>query len=219
MVAGLALAAVILGGCGKKDEVLATVGHTNVTLSEFNLALSNLPDAYQVLAASFKGKRQILDNLVKKSLLVQEAEARGLHKEAELKKRIAEQQAKSREKLQAEIAELRRQLEVSDQQIYETALVTELNNRLKQDSAADKDIADTDVEAYYEDYSNKLKALNPAAKVPDISVVTAQIRAILSEDKLIKALEKKSKVAVEEEKFEKLFGGTPEPAAPDNTAH
>jgi hypothetical protein len=48
--------------------------------------------------------------------------------------------------------------------------------------------------------------LNPAAKVPELATVSAQIRAILVEEKLIKDLEKKHKVAVEEEKFQKLFG-------------
>jgi vacuolar-type H+-ATPase catalytic subunit A/Vma1 len=115
-------------------------------------------------------------------------------------------QTKSREKLKGEIAELQRQLDISDRQVYETLLVTELNNRLKQDSAADKEIGDTDIQAYYDDYANKLKLLNPAAKVPDITVVTGQIRAILAEEKLIKELEKKNKVAVEEERFQKLFG-------------
>ncbi|NTV53051.1 MAG: hypothetical protein HGA76_08580 [Candidatus Firestonebacteria bacterium] len=215
----LALVMVVLGACTKKDEVLATVGKNTVTLSEFNLALSNLPETYKVLTMTFKGKRQILDNLVKKSLLVQEAEERGLAKDAAIKKRVAEQQVKSREKLQSLIAELQHQLTVSDRQVYETILVTELNGRLKQESASDKEIGETDIEAYYEDYTHKLQTLNPAAKVPDIAVVTNQIRAILAEEKLIKALEKKSKVAVEEEKFQKLFGDTAEPVVQDNTAH
>jgi hypothetical protein len=206
VVAGLALAAMVLGGCGKKDEVLATVGHDTVTLSEFNLALSNLPEAYQPLAQSYKGKRQILDNLVKKRLLVQEAEERGLGKDAGLKKRISEQQAKSRERLQSAVAELQRQLALSDRQVYETNLVTELNSRLKTQSAEDKEIGETDIQAYYDDYAAKLKLLNPAAKVPDMAAVAGQIRAILGEENLLKALEKKNKVAVEEDRFQKLFG-------------
>jgi hypothetical protein len=218
MVLGLALVAVTLVGCNKKDEVLATVGKDTVSLSQFNLALSNLPDQYKVLAMSFKGKRQILDNLVKKSLLVQEAEERGLGKDAGLKKRIADQQGKSREKLKSEIAELQRQLDVSDRQVYESFLVMELNNRLKQDSGADKEIGETDIQTYYDDYTNKLKMLNPAAKVPDIATVTDQIRAILAEENLIKALEKKNKVAVEEEKFSKLFGDASDTVIQDNTA-
>jgi len=60
--------------------------------------------------------------------------------------------------------------------------------------------------------------LNPAAKVPDIATVTDQIRAILAEENLIKALEKKNKVAVEEEKFSKLFGDASDTVIQDNTA-
>ena len=170
------------------------------------------------MASNFKGKRQILDNLVKKSLLVQEAEERGLAKDKDLKKRIIEQQTQSRDRLKKQIEEFQRQLAVSDRQVYENILVTELNERLKKESTKDAEIGETDIQAYYEDYSKKLLMLNPAAKVPDIATVADQIRAILSEDKLIKFLEKKNKVAVEEERFQTLFGDAADSVVQDNAA-
>ncbi len=218
-LAAVGLTAVMMSGCGSKDEVLATVGDQTVTLSEYKLALANLPENYRVLATTTKGKRQILDNLVKKTLLVQDAEARGLAKDKELKKRIKDLQAKSRERLKMTIAELQHQLDLSDKQVYENVLLTELNTQLKKDSSADKDITDADIQTYYEDYAKKLQILNPAAKVPAVTTVAAQIRSILGEEKLIKALEKKNKVAVEEEKFQKLFGDANDVAIQDNTSH
>jgi hypothetical protein len=219
IVMAVGLSALGMGGCNKKDEVLASVGKQKITLSEFNLALANLPDSYKVLATTFKGKRQILDNLVKKSLLVQDAEDRGLQKGGDLKKRIKELQTKSRGRIKQQMADLQRQLDNLDQQVYENVLLTELNSQLKKDSAGDKEIGDTDIQTYYEDYTRKLQLLNPAAKVPDISVVSGQIRAILVEEKLIKSLEKKCKVAVEEEKFQKLFGDATDVTIQDNAGH
>jgi hypothetical protein len=200
-------------GCGKKTAgVLATVGNQTITTGDLDRALANLPENYKPLANSAKGKHQILDNLVKKGLLVQEAEQRGYAREAAVKKEIKEYREKMRTKLQQEMEEIQQRLSAMPKQVYEEVLLTELNTRLKLEKDKQNGVAVADVSAYYEDYARKLKLLNPAAKAPDQPSVEGQIRAILVEEQLIKELEKQSRVHIDEDTFTQHYGALQEDA-------
>lgn len=207
LILALGMLAWVLAGCSKKEDLLAEVGPDKITNTDLVIALANLPENYKILAGSYKGKRQILDNLVKKSLLVQEAEVRGYQKEAAVKSRIKEYQKKSRAQLEKEMALLQERLAKIDRQVYESVLLTELNTRLKQDTQRQAAIPEADLQNYYDEYSRRLQILNPTAKIPPLAEVAAKIRAILVEEALLKDLEKKNKVSIKEELFRKLYGG------------
>jgi len=215
----LVLVVGFVGSCGKKGssesvpvssgkvETLAQVGEQKITTSDLEQALSNLPESYRAVAMTTKGKRQILDNLIKKSLLVQEAQTRGYQNDEAVKNRIKEFQAQSVERIKQQIADLQKRLGSLDKQVYENVLLTELNDQLKQDTQSLKEIPDADVKGYYDDYVRKLKLLNPAAQAPTLTSVSDQIRAILVEEDLLKELEKKHKVTVQENTFRQRYAG------------
>ncbi len=201
--AGLMLA----GGCStKKGEVLAEVGGRQITTNDFQMALNNLPENYRVLAESYKGKHKILDNLVKKDLLVEEAKRRGYDKQKDIKEKIDKTREKSKRKLLSQIADLKARLAMVDQQARENVLLGELNKKLKEEGVQGISISGDQVKTYYQDYARKLKILNPAAKVPDMNEVEKQIKAILVEEELINQLKKQSKVVVKEKRFKDLYG-------------
>jgi hypothetical protein len=218
-VAGLVALAVLAGGCAKNNgagtsgkasgvvEQLAQVGDQKIMTTDLEQALANLPESYRAVASTFKGKRQILDNLIKKSLLLQEAQARGYQKDDAVKTKIKEFKAHSAERIRQQITDLQKRQANLDQQVYENVMLTELNDRLKQDTAQLKQIADSEVQAYYTDYVHKLKLLNPAAAAPKLETVADKIRAILVEEQLLKDLEKKHKVAVQEDLFRRHYAG------------
>jgi len=194
-------------GCGKKGErVLAIVGGRKITTTDFTRALKNLPENYKVLAESYKGKRKILDNLIKKELLLIEAERRGYHKDTELKKKINKMKEKSQKELDKRIAELQEERAFVERQVYENVLLNELNTRLKKEGLPGVEISEMDISEYYQDYARKLKILNPAARVPKMESVAKQIKAILVEEQLLRQLEKQSTVEIKETLFRELYG-------------
>jgi hypothetical protein len=215
IVFGLILAAGLGSGCnssskkkteGVKVEVLATVGSLKITTEDFQNALSSLPEDYKVLAESEKGKHKILDNLIKKDLLVLEAETRSYQNDPTVKAKIKEVKDKSRDRMLKQIEELQDRLANVDRQVYENVMLGELNDHLKKEGLKDVTISDFEIESYYQDYARKMKILNPSAKVPDLAAVKGQIGAILVEEQLIKQLQKKSAVEVKEDVFQKLYG-------------
>ncbi len=195
-------------GPSGKVELLAEVGSRKITTEDFQNALANLPEDYKILAESEKGKHKILDNLIKKDLLVLEAEARGYHKDEAVKAKVKEMNQKSRERLQRQIEELQSRLDTVDRQVYENVLRGDLNRPLKKEGLKDFTVSESDVATYYQDYARKMKILNPSAKVPELAKVKAQIEAILVEEQLIKRLQKKSAVEVKEDVFQRLYGAS-----------
>lgn len=206
-VASVAVLVLWLGaaGCAPKSPVLAEVGKHTITARDFDEALANLPESYRILTVNLEGKRRILDNLVKKSLLVQEAERRGFQNNPELKARMKEMKAQAQEQLRAQIREFEQRVRDLDRQVYENAMLQELNERLQGDDARREEISDVDVQEYYAEYVRKLKVLNPNARIPPLEDVRPQIQAILVEERLLEALEKDRKVAVKEDLFRKLY--------------
>jgi hypothetical protein len=207
-VALLILVAGSMAGCGgKKAEVLATVGKQTVTTKDFELAIANLPANYKVLAESYSGKHKILDNLVKKALLVQEAEKRGYPQKAEIKTRIKNGMLKATEQIDREMAELKLRKEQIERQVYENIMLNELNQVLKKEGLAGVEITPSEINTYYEDYVRKIKILNPAAEIPKLEQVESRIKAILVEENLIKSLQKNGNTNVNEKRFRELYTG------------
>jgi len=217
MILGCLIMLILAGGCGGRDvKVLAKVGNLKITTYDFKIALSNLPENYKILTGSYKGKRKILDNLITKNLLVQEAERRGYHSNPETKKKVKQLKAENRRKLKQEIENLKDRMRVIDRQVYENVMLDDLNRRLKEEGLKGVRIADSEIEAYYQDYARKMKIINPAVKVPELAKVQRQIQAILVEEELLQQLEKKSKVTVQELLFREIYEDEKDVVIDDN---
>lgn len=82
-------------GCGRsgdKSEVLARIGKTKITLSDFNERISNLPVRYQDVIRN--RRKEFLQEIINDVLLYQEAVRQGLHKNEDVLKVVKEARKK-----------------------------------------------------------------------------------------------------------------------------
>ena len=75
---------------GKKGPYLAKVGKATITEADYERELKSLPEFAQQLFEGAEGKERFLDELIKKELLYQEAQQKGLDKDEEFKQKIEE---------------------------------------------------------------------------------------------------------------------------------
>lgn len=87
--------AVLLGGCGssqgdisKSGQVLARVGDKEITTSYFDRQMANLPDAAKQFATQGPGKKAVLEGMINRELLFNEALKKKLDKDAELQRKV-----------------------------------------------------------------------------------------------------------------------------------
>ena len=71
-----------------KGETIATVNGKVITVEEFNREVANLPDYLKALVQTPEGKKEFLDNLITRELIVKEAAAKGLDNNPEIKNRL-----------------------------------------------------------------------------------------------------------------------------------
>lgn len=75
------------GGAAGGDTV-AKIGSTVVTAAELQAEIQSLPPQWQTRAKTPHGKKEILDNIVKRRLLMMEADSRGIPQRPEVKMQI-----------------------------------------------------------------------------------------------------------------------------------
>lgn len=76
------------GPGAKKGEKIATVDGVDITVDEFNRELLNLPDYLKPLVQTPEGRKEFLDNLITRELIVKEASSKGIENNPEIKSRI-----------------------------------------------------------------------------------------------------------------------------------
>jgi peptidyl-prolyl cis-trans isomerase C len=88
----LLCAALLIFSCSKKQEgkVLVTMDGDKITLEEFNKALDKIPMNMKMLVASQTGKRNYLDTLITKRLLLREAKKDKIDSDKEFLDRLDE---------------------------------------------------------------------------------------------------------------------------------
>lgn len=81
-----------LFACGKKEEgkTLATIDGDKITQQEFNAELDKIPMNMKMLVASQSGKRNFLDRMIVKRLLLKEAKKENIEKEKDFQDRLAD---------------------------------------------------------------------------------------------------------------------------------
>jgi peptidyl-prolyl cis-trans isomerase C len=87
------LTALIIAGCAaddisKSSQVLARVGDKEITTTYFDRQLDNLPESIRKLSLHGEGKRAILDGLINREILYNEAIKRKLNKDADLVRKL-----------------------------------------------------------------------------------------------------------------------------------
>ena len=74
---------------GKKDgQVLAEVNGAAITTTDFNRELKNLPEYLKAMADTPEGRKEMLDTMVIRELILQQASKDGLDKGAELEEKL-----------------------------------------------------------------------------------------------------------------------------------
>lgn len=82
--------ALLVVSCAKKDDgkVLATINDQKITLQEFNKELDKIPMNMKMLVASESGKKNYLDRLIIKKLLLKEASKEKIESDKEFQERV-----------------------------------------------------------------------------------------------------------------------------------
>lgn len=76
-------------GCSKKKDVVARIGSTEITAKDFGQRLNEASYYYSAdFLKTDKGKRQVLDGIVKEAVLASAARRQGLEKNADFKKAV-----------------------------------------------------------------------------------------------------------------------------------
>ena len=114
--------------CSKKENgtTLVTIDNDKITLEEFNKELDKIPTNMKMLVATQTGKKNYLDRLVVKKLLLREAKKQKIDSDKEFQDRLGD---------------------IKEQLLIESVLKKRLN--------ADTSIKDADLKKNIQDLSNK----------------------------------------------------------------
>lgn len=122
--------ALLVISCAKKDDgkVLATIDGDKITLQEFTQELDKIPMNMKMLVASESGKKNYLDRLVVKKLLLKEASKAKIETDKEFQDRVND---------------------IKEQLLIETLL--------KKKITADTQMSEDDLKKYYEEHKEEFK--------------------------------------------------------------
>ena len=109
--------------CSKKENgtILATIDNENITLQEFNKELDKIPANMKMLVATQTGKKNYLDRLIVKRLILREAKKEKIDSEKEFQDKLAD---------------------IKDQLLIESVLKKKINSDTK--------MSDADLKKYYD---------------------------------------------------------------------
>jgi peptidyl-prolyl cis-trans isomerase C len=90
LVLGLML--IVILACAKKEEtkVVARIGDKIITLEEFEKEVESLPDFYKPLLLEPKAKREFLEKLIDREILLLEARKAGVYEREDVRRKIEE---------------------------------------------------------------------------------------------------------------------------------
>jgi peptidyl-prolyl cis-trans isomerase C len=121
----------VIAGCSNQQSngpVVATVGDEKITLSEFNKELDKIPMNMKMLVATESGKKNYLDKLIMKRLLLEEAKKKKIESDKTFQERLAD---------------------IKDQLLIETLLKKEISTDVK--------LTDKDLKDYYDKNKENFK--------------------------------------------------------------
>lgn len=171
-------------GCGRSDDV-ATVNGQGISRAELDRQVRVYRTVRPGAADDAATRGQVLDQLVKQALLVQEARAAGLDKDPALQQAIEAQRRGLREELQASIVGLQARLAALDQTVETKALI----DALSQVRRPGITVTAQDLQAAYE-----LRAQREA--LPPLGQIRDQVLEQVILDRLVEAARAKAAVQI-----------------------
>ncbi|MDA3792767.1 MAG: peptidylprolyl isomerase [Elusimicrobia bacterium] len=105
-----------LGGCSRKEDVIAHVNNRKITVEDFKRRLEGIPEYYMGFIATRGGKRQYLSSMIKEEVLLKKAYELNLDKKQEVVKQL--ENLKREIMLAAAMDELQKsEITISDQDL------------------------------------------------------------------------------------------------------
>lgn len=103
-------------GCSRKEDIVANIGSRQITTSDFEKRIKNLPEYYLGFIATDGGKRQYLTGIIKEEILLLKGQEMKIGKKSDVMQRI---QDMKREILLTAIIDYiyREEIRISDQEI------------------------------------------------------------------------------------------------------
>ena len=116
--------------CTKKDDSksIATIDGEKITVQDFNSELNKIPVNMKMLLASQNGKKDFLNRLIEKRLLLKEARKENVDKDKEFQDRLAD---------------------IRDQLMIQSLLAKKINTEVK--------FSDADLQKYYDEHKEEFK--------------------------------------------------------------
>jgi len=201
LLAVCALALVfVLAACDavKNGEVVAKVNGKVITMAELNAELENLPQQYKMFGVDRERKKQVLENLVAKELLMQEADKEGISTKPEVVKKIKEAEVQLKSTAEQELAKLEKQKKDAAMLAKKDVVINEL---LKNKDYKEISVSELEILTAYKDYAKRMKGQDPKAKIPALKEMKDNIKTYLARQKWFDSLKAAANIIINEDKL------------------
>jgi peptidyl-prolyl cis-trans isomerase C len=123
----------VFSGCGRQNEpVLANIGSDAITATEFKQELSRQPFAREDYMSTLPGRKELLELLIRRKVILAESKKTGLEDRPEIKEQLAQ---------------MEKEIERQRQEARERLIVGEYFRELQQNSLK---VSDEDVKKFWE---------------------------------------------------------------------
>ena len=184
------LTALFAGGCGRADDpVVATVNGEAITLEQLRAQYRVLRSVRPAQEFDKATRDQLLDQMVRQELLVQEARARGLDRDPSLVAAIDGQRERLKKELQEQIRDAQAQLDQLDGAVRSKALIDALVLEFEREHRP----SPAEVEAYYRSQAERGQTL------PPLEQVRPQVARQIMVDRLVREVQGRYEVRINQE--------------------
>jgi len=193
-------------GCAQNTDskkILGSVNGKNITVKDFKKELAKLPIQQRKYGQSEQDKQKILEELVRKELLLQEANRRGLGQTPVVLQAIPKNKEQMKEHLEDQAARIALALKNLDHDAKEQTLIRELGRIEIEDKVI---VNDDEVKKYYDAHRKEFKHQDGSLAL--YQDVAASIKTGLNKEKQqqrfniwIVELQKQNKVQLSENGF------------------
>src|SRR4051812_17959173 len=122
----LSLACLLGPGCRGGGKTVATGNNTKISMDEYQQQVAAPQSMRRGMPLDDAARRQVLEQMVKQELLVQEAANLGLDKKPEVQEKIAASRKEYHEQLETKIEQAKSQLKHMDKDIRNNIMIEEL---------------------------------------------------------------------------------------------
>ncbi len=179
----------------KKGNVVATVNGQAITSDELDAEMDNIPAQYKMFMMNREGKKRILDSMITRELVIQEAEKEGLTAKAEIQAKIKEYEDEMKKDIETQIFSLKKQLEKVSEDSKKEVLINEV---LKNKDYKGIEVSDKEIKDGYDQYVKNAKAQDPNAVIKPLSGIKDQVKLSVAREKWLDSLKKTANIKINE---------------------